>query len=91
MNHSDHGESRPCRLYRDPEQGVIRGVCAGIANHFDCPPWLMRIGALALGWFFTVPAIIAYIMATLLIPERPLHYCGDGDERSFWQSGNRRS
>lgn len=83
-NHSSH------RLCRDAERGVILGVCAGIAERFDLPLWLTRIGALAIGWVLTVPAIVAYLVAALLMPERPLHYGGD-DERAFWQSRNRRS
>jgi len=90
MNHFDD-ESRSRRIYRDSERGVILGVCAGIAEHFDWPLWLTRIGALALGWFFTVPVVIAYLVAALLMPERPLRYYGDGDERAFWQSNRHRS
>lgn len=85
MNHSDY-ESRPRRLCRDSERGVILGVCAGIAEYFDWPLWLTRVGTLALGWFFTIPVVIAYFVAALLLPERPLRYYGDGDERNFWQS-----
>ncbi len=84
-------DERPHRLYRDSERGVILGVCAGIAEHFDWPLWLTRIGTLVLGWFFVVPVIIAYIVAALLMPERPLHYYGDGDERAFWRSHRHRS
>ncbi|HET6588132.1 MAG TPA: PspC domain-containing protein [Oleiagrimonas sp.] len=90
MNHFDD-ESRSRRIYRDSESGVILGVCAGIAEHFDWPLWLTRVGALVLGWFFTVPAVIAYLVAALLMPERPLRYYGDGDERTFWQSRRHRS
>lgn len=90
MNHFDD-ESRSRRIYRDSESGVILGVCAGIAEHFDWPLWLTRVGALALGWFFTVPTVIAYLVAALLMPERPLRYYGDGDERTFWQSNRHRS
>ncbi len=85
MNHSrDEHRSRP--FFRNPERGVILGVCAGIAERFEWPLWMTRIGALAVGWFFPVTAVIAYVVAALILPERPLRYCGDGDERSFWQS-----
>lgn len=84
-------EHHPHRLYRDSERGVILGVCAGVAEYIDCPPWLTRIAALALGWFFPVSTVVAYIVAALLMPERPLRYYGDGDERAFWQSGRHRS
>jgi len=90
MNRSSE-EYPPHRLCRDPERGVILGVCTGIAEHFDWPVWLTRIIALALGWFFPMHVVVAYAVAALVLPERPLRYCGDGDERTFWQSGRHRS
>ncbi len=85
MNHS-RDEYRRHPIYRDSERGVILGVCAGMANFFDCPLWLARVGALALGWFFPVTVVVAYLVAAVIMPERPLRYCGNGDERSCWQS-----
>jgi phage shock protein C len=90
MNRS-RDEYHQRRLHRDSEHGVIFGVCAGIAESFDWPLWLTRIGALALGWCFPVSIVAAYIVAALLMPQRPLRYCGDGDERAFWQSRRHRS
>ncbi len=31
------------KLWRIPQQGMVRGVCAGIANYFDVPAKLVRI------------------------------------------------
>lgn len=76
-------------IYRDTERGVILGVCAGIAEHFDWPLWLTRVVTVALGWFFVLPVVIAYIVAALLMPERPLRYYGDGDEYVFWRHSHR--
>lgn len=90
MNRFD-SEELPSRLYRDPERGMILGVCAGIAEYFDWPVWLTRIGAVALLWFFVVPVVVAYLVAAVLMRERPLRYYGDGDERAFWQSRNHRT
>lgn len=90
MSHADFNE-RPRRVYRDSERGLILGVCAGLAGFLDCPVWLIRIGAIGIGWFFPIPVGIAYLVAALLMRERPLHYYGQGDERSFWQSRNHRS
>jgi len=73
------------RLYRDSERGLIFGVCAGMAESFDWPVWLIRIGALALGWYFPTPAVVAYVVAALILPQRPLRYRGVGDERSCWR------
>lgn len=90
MNHS-HDPHRAHRFYRDTERGVILGVCAGIADFFDWPVWLTRVATLALGWIFTVPVVVAYLVAAALLPERPLRYYGDGDERTVWQSRRYRS
>ena len=90
MNDS-RDEYRSRRLFRNSERGVILGVCAGLADSFDWPLWLTRIAALALGWFFPVTVVVAYGVAALIMPERPLRYCGDGDERSYWQSRRHRS
>jgi phage shock protein C len=73
------------RLHRDSERGLVFGVCAGIAEHFDWPAWVIRIGALALGWYFPTAAVVAYVVAALILPQRPLRYRGAGDERSCWQ------
>ncbi|GAB2582024.1 PspC domain-containing protein [Dyella jejuensis] len=78
-------------FYRDSERGAIFGVCAGIAESFQWPIWLARLGALALCWLFPVSVAVVYIMAALILRERPLSYHGDGDERSFWQSSRHRS
>lgn len=90
MNGSrDDDHRRP--LYRDSERGVIAGVCAGIAERFAWPVWLIRVGVLALIWCFPVSAVVAYIVAALIMPVRPLRHGVNGDERSFWQSHRRRS
>lgn len=59
-------------LYRDPQNGKISGVCAGIAEYFGMEIWLVRILAvsaflLGLGFFATV----AYIAATLILDKMP--------------------
>lgn len=79
------------QLHRDSERGLIFGVCAGIAEGFGCPVWLARIGALALGWCFPVSALVAYVVAALVMPQRPLRYCGRGDERSCWRPRQHRT
>ncbi len=87
MNRSRH-DYRTHPLYRDSKRGMILGVCAGIAGYFDWSLALTRFGALVLGWFFTVPTIVAYIVAALLMPERRSHFDDfddfDDDHRASW-------
>lgn len=59
-------------LYRDPINGKIGGVCAGIADFFGIEIWLVRILTVTLflmGFSFFI--IIAYIAAVLIIDKMP--------------------
>ncbi|MDN3609718.1 envelope stress response membrane protein PspC [Vibrio ostreicida] len=62
-------------LYRDPVNGKITGVCAGIANYFGTEVWLIRIlviSAALLGGSFLV--LLAYIAMTLMLEKQPANY-----------------
>ncbi len=58
------------KLYRIPDEGIVKGVCAGIARYFDIPVRLVRAIAVIsvfCGLFmFTVVAYIA--LAYVLTP-----------------------
>lgn len=62
-----------CRkLWRIPEQGKIKGVCAGIAQYFDVPVKLVRlitVLAFFLGFAFFV--VVGYIALTFLLDPMP--------------------
>ncbi|MGF1679889.1 envelope stress response membrane protein PspC [Photobacterium makurazakiensis] len=66
-------------LYRDPKNGKLGGVCAGIAEYFGMEIWLVRIltvSAFLLGVGFIVT--LAYIAACLILDKMP-------EERSYQQ------
>ena len=54
-------------LRRDPEHGMVGGVCAGLGAHLDVDPLLLRIafGATTLA---SGVGLIAYILAWMLLP-----------------------
>jgi phage shock protein C len=59
-------------LYRDPVNGKLTGVCAGLANYFGIEVWLIRIlviSAALLGGSFLV--ILAYIAMSLMVEKQP--------------------
>ena len=59
------------KLYRNTENKMLAGVCSGIADYFDINPTLVRLGWVlfcALGG----SGVLAYIVAALVIPERPM-------------------
>lgn len=60
------------KLWRNPQRGMIKGVCAGIADYFDVPVKLVRAIALlslVLGLFVFTVAL--YIILSVLLDPRP--------------------
>jgi phage shock protein C len=56
-------------LYRDPENGRVAGVCAGLGAHFGIRPKALRIGLVIGSIFgFFLPILIGYGLLTLLLP-----------------------
>jgi signal transduction histidine kinase len=54
-------------LRRDPEHGMVAGVCAGLGSYLDIDPLLLRIafGATSLA---SGVGIVAYVLAWMLVP-----------------------
>lgn len=58
------------RLYRSTDRWLA-GVCAGVAEHFDCDPLLVRVIYLALSLgSFGFPGLLVYIILWILVPSR---------------------
>lgn len=70
MNYQDY---EPKRLYRS-HNGVIFGVCAGIAEYFDLPPWGVRLVwiLLMLTGIGMPVLLVVYVALGLILPKRPL-------------------
>ena len=72
-------------LYKDSEEGIVMGVCAGLANYLDFSRNGIRLMVvLAALLFMFWPIVIAYFIAGFVLKHRPLCYCGR-DERDFWR------
>jgi phage shock protein C len=57
----------PRRLYRNPHDKIIGGVCSGVANYFDIDPVIARLVMVVL--FLTAGiGLVAYILAWIIIP-----------------------
>jgi len=76
---------RRSRLYRDTREGKILGVCAGLADYFGVETWVVRAIALIALVMFTIPTLIAYFAAPLVIKEKPRDFYGSRDEEGFWR------
>lgn len=74
-------------LYRDRENGLIFGVCAGIADYFEVDVLIVRAVTLIALLLFFVPTVAAYLTAAVLLKDRPLCYRGEKNETRFWSRG----
>lgn len=66
------------KLYRSRENKTISGVCGGIAEYFAIDPTIVRIILVLLSLLTDLAGIPAYIVAVLIIPERPLNSFDSG-------------
>ncbi len=58
-------------LYRNKKEGMIGGVCAGLADHFDFAPWVVRLVFLGGLLFLQSLAVFGYIVACIVLAPRP--------------------
>lgn len=69
------------RFYRDPQHGMLMGVCAGIADSFDWNVTLVRIFAIMMLFWSHALALIAYVALGFVLPiKSSTRYDGDTDE-----------
>ena len=74
------------RLYRNPRRGWITSVCAGLADYFGLSPGLVRLVTLVLMIAFTLPTLLAYVIAAMVLERRPEAMQASREEEAFWRS-----
>jgi len=80
-----HRDDRP-GFYR-ARNGMIFGVCKGIARHLDMPTAGVRIIAVLVALFTTLwPTVLAYIIAALIMKPEPVVPIENDDEEEFYNS-----
>ncbi len=87
MTWSD-SSGNPFRLFRDPDRGILAGVCAGIADYLGIEPMLVRIVAVACLVFFLPPTVIAYVVLALVLKPKPPLLVSDRETAAFWRGVN---
>lgn len=68
QTYTDENDKGTKRLFRNPDDKVIGGVCSGIAAFMGWDVTLVRLFTLVFGFLFQ-GIIVAYIIAWILIPE----------------------
>jgi len=59
------------RLYRSTKDRMIAGICAGIAEYFNVDPTVVRLVAVLALVFGIFPAVLAYLILWVVVPENP--------------------
>ena len=62
------------RLYRVEEGKMVSGVCGGLARYFDQDPTIVRLIWAGASILSAGTGILAYIVATIIIPKDPNLY-----------------
>ncbi len=73
------------RLYRNPDNGVFMGVCAGIADYFGVNVAGVRIATVVALFFFSVPVVIAYFAMGFFLKIKPEGMYATDEEETFWR------
>jgi phage shock protein C len=75
----------PHRLYRDKENAMLAGVCAGLASYFGlCRKGLRVVVAISTVFFF--PFVVpAYIILAIILPRKPEDLYKDESQEKFWR------
>lgn len=83
---SDLYERRnPHRLYRDKDNAMLAGVCAGLASYFGLNRKGLRL-IMAVSTFFFIPFMVpAYIILAIILPVKPQNLYQDESQEKFWR------
>jgi phage shock protein PspC (stress-responsive transcriptional regulator) len=57
------------RLYRSKNERMLGGVCAGLGEHFDIDPTVIRLAWAVITVLSIGTGVLVYIIAWILIPE----------------------
>src|SRR5687767_505925 len=60
----------PRRLYREPEEQKVAGVCGGLGDYLGVDPTIVRLAVILLTlttWF----GALLYVIAAFVVPKRP--------------------
>ena len=60
------------KLYRNPQNKMLAGVCSGLAEYINIDPTIVRLIWALIG--LSGAGIIAYLICAIIIPEKPDDY-----------------
>lgn len=75
----------PHRLYRDKENAILGGVCAGLANYFGLNLKAVRLIVAVCTVFFLPFTVLAYAALVILLPNQPQNLYKTEAQEKFWR------
>lgn len=81
-----HQRRNPHRLYRDRENAMVAGVCAGIAEYFGFSRKGLRVITAISTVLFMPFVVISYVILAIVLPVRPkAEEAVDEEQAKFWR------
>ncbi len=77
--------TNPHRLYRNRDDAMIAGVCAGLADYFGFHRRGLRLVVAISALFFMPFVVISYIVLAIILPVRPSEPVVDEKKAVFWR------
>ncbi len=60
------------KLYRSNKNKIFAGIIGGVGEYFDVDPVILRLlWVLIIVFTGLVPGVVAYLIAMLVVPEKP--------------------
>lgn len=77
----------PHRLFRDKENAMLAGVCAGIADYFGLNRKGVRLVTFLFMLFppFFAFIMISYVVLTIVLPVKPVEVEQNPEQAEFWR------
>lgn len=77
----------PHRLFRDRENAMLAGVCAGIAEYFGLNRKGVRLVTVLLMLFppFSAFLVISYVILAIVLPAKPAGLYETQEQAEFWR------
>ena len=77
----------PHRLFRDKENAMLAGVCAGVAEYFGLNRKGVRLATFLLMLFppFFAFVVVSYVVLTIVLPVKPRELYENTEQAEFWR------
>ena len=77
----------PHRLFRDKENALLAGVCAGIAEYFGFNRKGVRIATVLVMLFppFFAFVVVSYFVLAIVLPVKPTDLYESNEQAEFWR------